>query len=177
MALYGNNMYGGGYIPPMQMPQYNAGQQIGQMPQQMQPQIGQTIPQMQTQVQPQIQNGGFVSVRSEIEARNYPVAPGNSVTFKDENLPFVYVKTMGFSQLDRPNFDKFKLVRVDEVMEQELGEIRHENTPKVNYISKEEFEPYLTEIDELKKEINDLKSKLGNRNKNREKRSEGEVMK
>lgn len=175
MALYGNSMgYGGGYMPQMQMQaQYNTGQQMGQMPQQM----GQTIPQIQSQPQPQIQNGGFVSVRSETEARNYPVAPGNSVTFKDENLPFVYVKTMGFSQLDRPNFDKFKLVRVNEMEEQESGEIRHENTPKVNYISKEEFEPYLTEIDELKKEINDLKSKMGNRNKNLEKRSEGEVMK
>lgn len=65
------------------------------------------------QQQMQIQNGGFVSVRSEAEARNYPVAYGNSITFKDETAPYVYTKTMGFSQLDRPVFEKFKLVRED----------------------------------------------------------------
>lgn len=64
------------------------------------------------QIQPQqIQNGGFVSVRNESEARNYPVALGNSVTFKDETAPYIYTKTMGFSQLDVPRFDKYKLVK------------------------------------------------------------------
>lgn len=63
------------------------------------------------QMQPQIQNGGFVMVRSEMEARNYPVAFGNSVTFKDETAPYIYSKTMGFSQLDRPIFEKYKLVK------------------------------------------------------------------
>lgn len=66
---------------------------------------------MQNQPQPQIQNGGFVSVRNETEARNHPVALGNSVTFKDETAPYIYTKTMGFSQLDVPRFDKYKLVK------------------------------------------------------------------
>ena len=70
-------------------------------------------PQAQPQSQLQIQSSGFVSVRNEDEARNYPVAPGNSVTFKDETAPYVYTKTMGFSQLDRPIFEKFKLVKED----------------------------------------------------------------
>ena len=35
----------------------------------------------------QIQDGGFVSVRSEAEAMNYPVRQGMSVTFKDETAP------------------------------------------------------------------------------------------
>ena len=63
------------------------------------------------QMQPQIQNGGFVLVRSETEAMNYPIAFGTSVTFKDETAPYIYSKTMGFSQLDRPIFEKFKLVK------------------------------------------------------------------
>lgn len=70
-------------------------------------------PQMQAQIQPQqpqIQNGGFVSAPNEAYARNYPVAPGNSVSFKDESAPYVYSKTMGFSQLDQPIFKKFRLV-------------------------------------------------------------------
>ena len=54
----------------------------------------------------QVQNGGFVTVRSEAEARAYPVAPGTSVTFKNESAPYCYTKTMGFSQFDKPIFEK-----------------------------------------------------------------------
>ena len=62
------------------------------------------MPQQQSQQPQQIQNGGFVSVANEDIARNYPVAPGNSVTFKCENAPYIYTKTMGFSSLDTPIF-------------------------------------------------------------------------
>lgn len=60
----------------------------------------------------------FVSVRNEMEARNYPVAYGNSVTFKDENAPYVYSKTMGFSQLDKPIFEKYRLIKEDASVEE-----------------------------------------------------------
>lgn len=68
-------------------------------------QFGQNLP---TQ---QMQNNGFVMVRSEEEARNFPVGFGNSVTFKDETSPYMYCKTMGFSQLDKPIFEKFRLTK------------------------------------------------------------------
>ena len=75
----------------------------------------QFYPQMTQMAQPQVmqRNTDFISVRNELEARNYPIAPGNSITFKDESLPYIYTKTMGFSQLDRPMFEKFKLVKED----------------------------------------------------------------
>jgi hypothetical protein len=63
--------------------------------------------------QPTIQQSGFVLVQSEQEARAYPVAPGNSITFKDESQPYCYVKTMGFNQLDRPVFERYRLVKED----------------------------------------------------------------
>lgn len=72
--------------------------------------------QQQTQ-QPAIQQSGFVLVQSEQEARAYPVAPGNSVTFKDERQPYCYVKTMGFNQLDRPVFEKYRLVKEESPQE------------------------------------------------------------
>lgn len=72
-------------------------------------QYGQNLP---TQQSP------FVSVRSELEARNYPVAYGNSVTFKDETAPFIYSKTMGFSQLDKPIFEKYRLIKEDATEEE-----------------------------------------------------------
>ena len=62
----------------------------------------------------QIQSGGLVSVRSMEEAYNYPVAPGNSITFKDETQPFVYTKTKGFSPLEQPVFERYRLVKVEE---------------------------------------------------------------
>lgn len=69
--------------------------------------------------QPVSQSGNLISVPNENEARMYPVAPGNSVTFKDENKPYIYTKTMGFSQLDRPIFERFKLTK-EELEDYEL---------------------------------------------------------
>ena len=100
----------------------------------------------------QIQNGGFVSVRSELEARNYPVAYGNSITFKDETAPYVYTKTMGFSQLDRPVFEKFKLVREDaqeQNLEPENKKVDNSSLDKV----KDEIKAIWSEIDALKKGV------------------------
>lgn len=74
---------------------------------------------MSSQMMPQTQSQSpFISVRNEIEARNYPVAYGNSVTFKDENAPFIYSKTMGFSQLDKPIFEKYRLIKEDATVEE-----------------------------------------------------------
>lgn len=82
----------------------------------------QQIQNQQNMMQPQIQNGGIVIVRSEAEARNYPVALGNSVTFKDETSSHIYTKTMGFSQLDTPKFEKYKLIKEDTPEEQTSSE-------------------------------------------------------
>lgn len=112
-------------------------------------------PVQQTQ-QPQIQNGGFVSVSSELEARNYPVAPGNSVTFKDETAPYIYTKTMGFSQLDQPVFDKYKLIKEESKEAQE--EIKKENEDLKRL--KESLKITDEDIDEIKQELETLWGEL-----------------
>lgn len=98
------------YFPAYQQPNY-----YGQNPYAYQQAQAQQQPQAAAQQaqpqQPTIQHSGFVLVPSEQDARAYPVAPGNSVTFKDENAPYCYVKTMGFNQLDRPSFEKYRLVK------------------------------------------------------------------
>ncbi len=121
------------------MPNYNNPYQyypMGNYPQQ---------PQPQPQVQPQIQNGGLVFAPSEAYARNYSVAPGNSVLFKDESAPYMYSKTMGFSQLDQPIFKRFRLVE-------------EESESVVNTPVKEEVDikPIRSAIDSMKKEISKL---------------------
>lgn len=111
----------------------------------------QQMQQLQPQQQ-QIQNGGFVTVRSEQEARNYPVGYGTSITFRDENAPYIYCKTMGFSQLDQPIFEKYKLVK--------------ENAQDPVYENKEfdnsAFDSIKGEIGNIWKEIDALKKEISN---------------
>lgn len=129
------NNYFGGY--PASYQQYQApNYQMAAQPQQM-----------------QIQNGGFVSVRSAQEAFNYPVALGNSVTFKDETAPFIYVKTRGFSQLEEPVFEQFQLVKVDN--SQKAAE--PEQTTNTEYALKSELSVLKEEIDLLKKKVSEFK--------------------
>ena len=101
----------------------------------------------------QIQNGGFVSVRSAQEAFNYPVALGNSVTFKDETAPYIYVKTRGFSQLEEPVFEQFQLVKVDNTQK------AAEQTQSTNteYALKSDLSALQDEIDLLKKKVSEFK--------------------
>lgn len=70
---------------------------------------------VQQTLQQQIRSGGIVSVAGEDEARRYPVAPGYTVTMRDENGPYLYEKTMGYSQLDQPVFRKARIVFEDDV--------------------------------------------------------------
>ena len=142
-----------GYAQYQQYPSY----------QQTYPQTQITAQLTQQPVQPQIQNGGFISVRSEQEARSYPIAPGNSVTFKDENMPYVYVKTMGFSQLDSPNFEKFRLVKEEEVQAQQPTSGENRQTNNIDYALKTDVvalqTAFATEIETLKKQIAELTQK------------------
>ena len=107
----------------------------------------------QSQLQQQAQNirsGSLVSVSSEEEARMYPVGPGNSVTFKNENMPYIYTKTMGFSQLDRPTFEKYKLVKEETPEYSSLA-------PQSQYASKDELTEVINKVMDLQEEIIALK--------------------
>lgn len=115
-----------------------------------------TTPQQSTPATTQIQNGGFVSVRNENEARNYPIAYGNSVTFKDENAPYIYVKTMGFSQLDNPVFDKYRLVKEQPVVPE--NGVENSESYKLSY------EELKAEIEAIKEQIEALKERVDNMN-------------
>lgn len=114
-----------------------------------------TYPQ-QTQSQT-IQNGGFVTVQSEEEARSYPVQHGMSVTFRDENAPYIYTKTLGFGQLDSPTFEKYKLIKENAQIAPKSE--KTEDFP--SYITKTEFEPLREELRALQKQVDDLRKELG----------------
>ena len=112
------------------------------------PQYYQPYPQPVQQPQQQAsRQSGFVPVQSENDAKMYPVAPGNSVTFIDENAPYCYVKTMGFSQFDRPRFDKYRLVKEEEPQAEAT------QTNPVEYVTKQE-------MDEVWKELKSIKERF-----------------
>lgn len=120
--------------------------------------------QMQQPQNQQIQNGGLVSVRSEDEARNYPVAPGNSVTFKNESAPFVYTKTMGFSQLDRPVFERFRLVKEDAENVPKMDEKKQDIDMSV-YALKTDLGAILAEINAIKATVDAMQKKPAKKEK------------
>ena len=93
----------------------------------------------------------FIVVRSEDEARSYPVAFGNTVTFKDENEPYIYTKTMGMSQMDRPVFEKYKLVK-------ETAPVAPQ-TASASKSDNEVVEKLKSEIDAIWREIEAIKNK------------------
>ena len=123
--------------------------------------------QMTAQPQPmQIQNGGFVSVRSAQEAFNYPVALGNSVTFKDETAPYIYVKTRGFSQLEEPIFEQFQLVKVNtaqKASETPVQAIEAQEGKDTGYALKSDTAALWSEIETLKKILSELRIKEGSK--------------
>lgn len=114
------------------------------------------------QAQPNSQ-GGFIGVQNENEARLYPVAPGNSVTFRDESQPNTfYTKTMGNSPLDRPTFECYRLVKVDMA---ENASQAAETAPKKEdidlsaYVLKTDLQPFEGDIAAIKKDIAVLKER------------------
>lgn len=117
---------------------------------------------MQAQMQPQMSptqmsgSSSFVSVRSEAEARNYPVAYGNSVNFKDENAPYLYVKTMGFSQLDRPIFERYRLTKEDTT---EASNLPVENANDIKPIN-DRLKDVEAEMGQIRSEIEDIKKRM-----------------
>ena len=136
-------------------------QQMQQQQAVMQQQQAQAQQQQQMQ-QPAIQQSGFVLVQSEQEARAYPVAPGNSITFKDERQPYCYVKTMGFNQLDRPTFERYRLVKEDmptEATESATTAQTQQKKVSVDYALKADLEAVWAEIDALKEKKKKKQSK------------------
>ena len=160
------------YIPLQQMPQMQQPIYQNQMSGASQPQ--QTV----QKSEPQVQSGGFVPVPSEQVAREYPVANGVSVTFKDENAPYVYTKTMGFSQLDRPVFEKYRLVKEEDTPQTSIqphtDTLENEVDNSLPKELKAEIEQIKGDIDDMQKQIDALKEITKKPNTTAKKRDSGD---
>ena len=100
----------------------------------------------------------FIRVQSETQAREWNVAPGNSVTFVDDNAPYCYTKSMGMSQFDAPVFKRFRLVEEPpqsvQVTPQAASETQEANLPE--YITKAEFTALETLVNDIQNKIKEL---------------------
>ena len=119
--------------------------------------VGPTQP---TQNIPQIQDGGFVTIPSEEMVYNYPVAMGKCVTFKVEGKPIIIEKSMGFSQLDAPKIERYRLVK------EEAEEKVEKSDDSVIDSLKSDIEKIWGKIDEM--EQNSRKNTPRRENKNGE---------
>lgn len=120
-------------------------------------QMPQTQPMQQQFQQPvqQIQSIGYIPVPNEEVSRNYPVAPGNSLAFRREDKKYVYIKSMGFSQYDKPIFEKYKLVEdVEPVIEEPVA-----------------VRDYSSEIDNLNRTLSDIQEELSSLKEQRRRQS------
>ena len=84
------------YYAPFYRPTYYEPVQqnpMGQFNQQFQQPIGQPMQNAQMPMQGQPTND-FLWVLNENEATSYPVAPNNTVTLWDKNLPTIYIKSV-----------------------------------------------------------------------------------
>ncbi len=124
------------------------------------PQYGYQMPQQSQQpapMPPQMQSGGFMSVRSEQEARSYPVAPGNVMTFKIENQPYVCEKAQGFSQLEGPVFNKYRLVKEEEPS---TAPNSLDNATSDSKVTNTTINDIISEIEAIKDDIKGIKEQL-----------------
>lgn len=147
-----NNFFPLGYQPAYYQPQYQP-QQYQQNSQMIQQQMQ---PQNQIHQQQAIQQGGFIRVQSEADARAYPVAPGTSVTFIDDAAPYCYVKTMDFSQFGKPKFEKYKLVKEDDTPtapQSAQDDASGAGGQRVEYALKSDLEALQGELDALKEKM------------------------
>lgn len=110
--------------------------------------------QQMMQMQQQNNNGNFIHVPSEEAARAYSVAPGGSATFINDNAPYCYTKTVGFSQFDTPVFRKFRLVEETSDEQKQPAVNQQETSPIIT------TEALLNEVNALKTRVETLENKF-----------------
>ena len=147
-------------VMPVQQPMQQPMQQM-QAPQMQ----NQTQPVQQQQSQYPTMQSGFVRVRNENEARTYFVAPGNSVTFINEDSTYLFTKTVEINQLDKPKFEKYRLVKEEDEpapvpVEAPQKPVERPPVDLSKFAMKDEIAAFKAEIDALKSDIETFRGDL-----------------
>ena len=156
---YGNYapFYRMGYLNPMQPPIQAP---IDNQNMYYQPPMAQPMPTAPTP-EKSITND-FIWVLNENEATSYPVAPNNTVTLWDKNLPKIYIKSVNGQGV--PSMRRLKYIECNENAEKQPTEGfngKGNNQPTLDGINalNGKFDNILSEFSTLKDKINDLSAK------------------
>lgn len=75
---------------------------------------------------------------------------------KDENAPYCYVKTMGFNQLGRPTFERYRLVKDDSPVTAQNATTRADSAGESKdtaYALKSDLGAIWSELDAIKEKL------------------------
>lgn len=88
-------------------------------------------------------NNGIIWIQGEAGAKSYLVAPNTTVALWDSESQTIYLKSADASGM--PSIKTLDYTVRDRVQ----GEIRHENTSKVEFVTREEFDALKRQIEVL----------------------------
>ena len=151
------------YAPFYRPTYYDPVQQnpMGQFNQQYQQPMSQPIQQAPMQAQPR---NGFLWVLNENEATSYPVAPNNTVTLWDKNLPTIYIKSVNAQGVPSMRILDFteRLVNAHKT-----PSATSFNSPN-NFVTLDSFNALKGDVEALRGKLNELNAKPVQKPKNTE---------
>ena len=142
------------YAPFYRPTYYDQVQQnpMGQFNQQYQQQMNQPIQQAPMQTQP---TNDFLWVLNENEATSYPVAPNNTVTLWDKNLPTIYIKSV--------NAQGVPSMRILDFTERAATASKTQSAPSFNstnnFVTLDSFNALKGDVEALRGKLDELNAK------------------
>ena len=143
------------YYAPFYRPTYYDQMQtpnMGQFNQPYQQQMAQPVQQMQPTAQPA---NDFLWVLNENEATSYPVAPNNTVTLWDKNLPTIYIKSV--------NAQGVPSMRILDFTERDATASKTPSTPSFNspdnFVTLDSFNALKGDVEALRGKLDELNAK------------------
>lgn len=157
------------YYAPFYRPTYYdqmQTQNMGQFNQPYQQQMSQPVQQMQPTAQPA---NDFLWVLNENEATSYPVAPNNTVTLWDKNLPTIYIKSV--------NAQGVPSMRVLDFVERTSTNptppvVAYFNSPN-NFVTADQFNALKGDVEALRGKLDELHTKPTAKTKKTEVENDG----
>ena len=161
------------YAPFYRPTYYDPAQQnpMGQFNQQFQQPMAQQVQQMQP-AQMSVANpvsNDFLWVLNENEATSYPVAPNNTVTLWDKNLPTIYIKSV--------NAQGVPSMRILDFTERLVNATKTPSTPSFNspdnFVTIDSFNALKGDVEALRVKLDELNAKPVTKSKKSEVENEG----
>lgn len=156
------------YAPFYRPTYYDPVQQnpMGQFNQQFQQPMGQPMQQAPMQTQP---TNDFLWVLNENEATSYPVAPNNTVTLWDKNLPTIYIKSV--------NAQGVPSMRILDFTERSSTANRTPSAPSFNspdnFVTLDSFNALKGDVEALRGKLYELNAKPVTKSKKAEVENDG----